>query len=281
MRVILFSLLFLSFKTIEATTFPSVVPLEKPAFALSAAMERLYDQWNPHEDLNNELYSNFKYTPLSGFKKLPYTSRRDPTKVIKVGGLYHVWYTRRTSTCDPVGLKNATDFKPATDWDLADIWHATSTNGIDWVESDSPAVKRPPTPEYGSRSICTPGILVWKGMYYLYFQAYAPMVGGQAYCPVRVAYADNPFGPWTHHPDPVILPGEQGTWNNIKINDPCPIVFNGRIAVYYKGAPVERGNEYIIRMQGVSFADDPLGPFEASSLNPVINSGHETCMFPW
>lgn len=274
-------LLFSCFTSVYAETFPSVVPIEKPSFELSAAMERLYDQWNPHEDLNNELYSNFKYTPLNGFEKIPFTSRRDPTKVIKVGDQYHVWYTRRTSSCDPVGLKNATDTVPATDWDLADIWHATSTNGIDWVESKSPAVERPPKPEYGSRSICTPGILIWKGKYYLYFQAYAPMVGGQAYCPVRVAYADSPFGPWTHHPEPVILPGAKGTWNNIKINDPCPVVLNGRILIYYKGAPVERGNEYLIRMQGVSFADHPLGPFEASSINPVINSGHETCMFPW
>ena len=85
----------------------------------------------------------------------------------------------------------------------------------------------------------------------------------------------------SYHPEPVILPGEKGTWNNIKINDPCPVVLNGRILIYYKGAPVERGNEYLIRMQGVSFADHPLGPFEASSINPVINSGHETCMFPW
>ena len=281
MRVILYIFSYLSINLVNASTFPGVVPFEKPDFALSAAMQRLYDQWNPHEDLNNELYSNFKYTPLVGFEKIPFTSRRDPTKVIKVGDSFHVWYTRRTSACDPVGLKNATDIKPATDWDLADIWHATSTNGIDWVESTYPAVSRPPKPEYGSRSICTPGILVWKGMYYLYFQAYAPMVGGQAYCPVRVAYAESPYGPWTHHPKPVILPGEKGTWNNIKINDPCPIVLNGRIAIYYKGAPVERGDEYIIRMQGVSFADDPLGPFTASPINPVINSGHETCMFPW
>ena len=57
---------------------------KKPSYALSAAMERLYDQWNPHEDLNNELYSNFKYTPLNGFKNTPFTSRRDPTKVIKM-----------------------------------------------------------------------------------------------------------------------------------------------------------------------------------------------------
>ena len=42
-------------------TFSSVVPIKKPSYELSAAMERLCDQWNPHEDLNNELYSNFVY----------------------------------------------------------------------------------------------------------------------------------------------------------------------------------------------------------------------------
>ena len=56
---------------------------------------------------------------------------------------------------------------------------------------------------------------------------------------------------------------------------------HGRILLYYKGAPVERGPEYVLRMQGVAFSDNPLGPFEASKLNPVINSGHETCMFPF
>ena len=107
------------------------------------------------------------------------------------------------------------------------------------------------------------------------------MVGGTAYCPVRVASADSPFGPWVHYPEPVILPGPEGSWNNIKINDPCPLVYKDKIYIYYKGAPIERGNEYIIRMQGVSMASDPFGPFYESNINPVINSGHETCMFPW
>lgn len=175
--------------------FPAVIPEEKPDFPMSAAMERLYDEWNPHEDRGNELYSNFKYTELNGFKREANVSRRDPTKVIKVDGIYHVWYTGRRSECPPVGLRNATDAKPGTDWDLADIWHATSKDGWNWVEDKQPAVRRPPKPERGFRSICTPGILVWRGKYYLYFQAYSPMVGGQVWCPVRVAFADSPYGP--------------------------------------------------------------------------------------
>ncbi|VGO16367.1 hypothetical protein PDESU_04958 [Pontiella desulfatans] len=263
----------------ETKPFPAVIPNEKPDFPISAAMERLYDEWNPHEDRANELYSNFKYTELN-FKREKNVSRRDPTKVIKVDGIYHVWYTGRRTECPPVGLKKMTETQPGTDWDLADIWHATSSNGIDWVEDAAPAVRRPPKPEQGHRSICTPGILVWEGKYYLYFQAYN-QVGGQEYCPVRVAYADSPNGPWTHHPANVVEPSPEGTWGNIKINDPCPVVHNGRILIYYKGAPIERGPEYVLRMQGVSFCDNPLGPFEASTLNPVINSGHETCMFAW
>jgi hypothetical protein len=34
-------------------------------------------------------------------------------------------------------------------------------------------------------------------------------------------------------------------------------------------------------MQGVAMAENPLGPFVKSPLNPVLNSGHETGLFPW
>jgi len=261
--------------------FPGKMPLRKPnGRALSSAWARMWDEWNPHEDRANELFSNFKYTRLEGFSREANVSRRDPTKIIRVGDTYYVWYTCRRTQCPPVGIEDATDTKPGTDWDLADIWYVTSRDGVRWQEQGI-AVNRPPRPQVGFRSICTPGVLVWKGRYYLYFQAYSPMVGGQQHCPVRVAVADSPDGPWKHHAKPVVLPGPPGSWDNIKINDPCPIVHKGKILIYYKGAPIERGDEYILRMQGVAVADHPLGPFEKSPLNPVINSGHETCMWPW
>ena len=59
-------------------------------------------------------------------------------------------------------------------------------------------------------------------------------------------------------------------------------VYKNKIYLYYKGSPQKGGADgTIIRAQGVAIADDPYGPFIKSSLNPVINSGHETCMFPW
>ena len=85
-----------------AQPFPAVLPKEKPTDRpLSAAMQRLYDVWNPHEDRDNELYSNFKYSRLEGFSREPNVSRRDPSKVIRTGGTYYVWYTCRRSVCPP------------------------------------------------------------------------------------------------------------------------------------------------------------------------------------
>ncbi len=76
--------------------------------------------------------------------------------------------------------------------------------------------------------------------------------------------------------------GEQGEWDSNAIHDPYPLVYKGKIYLYYKGAPGKRGlGGTIIRAQGVAIADDPLGPFVKSPLNPVINSGHETGLFPF
>jgi hypothetical protein len=65
--------------------FPAVMPKEKPAGRpLSASWARMWDQWNPREDHGNELFSNFKYTPLQGLSREPNVSRRDPSKVLRI-----------------------------------------------------------------------------------------------------------------------------------------------------------------------------------------------------
>ena len=85
--------------------FPARIPLKKPVFNISPAVERLYDEWNPHEDRENELYSNFKYSPIEGLERSKTISRRDPSKVILIDGIYHVWYTCRKTAGVPAGKK--------------------------------------------------------------------------------------------------------------------------------------------------------------------------------
>ncbi|MGD8241060.1 MAG: family 43 glycosylhydrolase [Armatimonadota bacterium] len=262
--------------------FPAKLPPEKPTDRpLSRAMERLYDVWNRYEDRGNELFSNFKYSRLEGFSREPNVSRRDPSKVIRINGTYYVYYTCRRTEAPPAGPEKATDTIPSRDWDLAEVWYATSEDGFHWTER-GPTVTRPAKGEFGWRSNCTPDILVWKGRYYLYHQAYSEVIHGGDSCPVTTAEADSPDGPWQSLGRPVVEPGAPEDWDAACIHDPFPLVYNGKIHLYYKGSPgTKRGGENIIRAQGVAIAEHPAGPFEKSPLNPVLNSGHETCLWPY
>lgn len=265
--------------------FPFKLPKTKPNIPLSKALERNYDAYLGPTPQDNELYSQFKYTELKGFDYNNHDgtiSRRDPSKVIFRNGKYYVWYTHRKTKTAPIGTKNAdkaTDEIPSSDWDLSEIWYATSEDGFTW-EEQGVAVPRPPKPNVGWRSVTTTDILEWKGKYYLYYQGFMEVSGKRGDdCPVAVSYADSPDGPWTPHNKIVIPNGGEGDWDQFSIHDPYPLVYKGKIYLYYKSD--FNGQPNLVRMQGLAIADNPLGPFKKHPLNPVINSGHETTMFPF
>ncbi|MGX5856551.1 family 43 glycosylhydrolase [Dyadobacter jiangsuensis] len=152
-------------------------------------------------------------------------------------------------------------------------------DGFSWEEKGV-AVPRPPKPAVGWRSVTTPNILKWKGRYYLYYQGFMEASGTRGDdCPVAVSYADSPDGRWTPYNKVVISNGNPGEWDQYSIHDPYPIVYKGKIYLYYKSD--FDGKPNLVRMQGLAVADNPLGPFTKSPLNPVINSGHETTLFPF
>lgn len=270
------------------SVFPYGLPEEKPSLPMSAALERNYSAYMGARPETNELYTQFKYTQLTG---LDYhggdgtISRRDPSKVIFANGKYYVWYTHRHTPAAPVGGRNAhlsTDEIPSTDWDLADIFYATSTDGFTW-EEQGVAVPRPPKPNPGWRSVTTTDILVWEGKYYLYYQAFSEASGksGGDDCPVAVSYADAPDGPWTAANKIVIPNGPPGAWDHRSIHDPYPLVHDGKIYLYFKSDFGKSDTSKNVRMHGLAISDNPLGPFVKHPLNPVLNSGHETTLFPF
>jgi hypothetical protein len=264
------------------------MPDTMPDFELSAAMQRMFRYPAPRVQ-DNELFSQFKYTQLEGFAYHDgdgTISRRDPSRPILVDGQYHIWYTKRDTAVPPIGAsraEEATDQIPSTDWDLCEIWHATSKDGFTWQEQGV-AVPRPPKPVPGWRSVATPDILVWKGKYYLYYQAFVEPSGTQGdWCAVSASYADSPEGPWTHSLRTVIHTGNKGDWDQDAIHDPHPIVYRGKIYTYYKAAYNKWSkirDKYAVGL-GLAIAEDPLGPFVKHRLNPVLNSGHETTFFPF
>lgn len=262
--------------------FPFHLPNEKPDRAMSAAMERIYTDYATPRPEDNELFSQFKYTELKGFDYNGHDgtiSRRDPSKIIYLNKKYYVWYTHRQTPKPPQGAVNSNDTIPSSDWDLSEIWYATSTDGFTW-EEQGVAIKRPEKPLVGWRSVTTTDILIWKGKYYLYYQGFMEASGKRGDdCPVAVSWADSPDGPWTPYNKIVIPNGAEGEWDQYSIHDPYPLVHNGKIYLYYKSDFDEKPN--LVRMQGLATADDPLGPFTKHPLNPVITSGHETSLFPF
>ena len=264
--------------------FPAVPPRDKPTDRpLSAAMHRLYDQWSPLQDPGNDFFTSFRYARITGIGRDAKVSRRDPSSVIKVGDLFYVWYTRRETGSEPLGIENGPDHLPAVDWDLADLWYATSTDGFDWHERGV-AVARTAPGEYGDRSATTCDILAANGRYYLYFQTFTgPFRRATGdYCDVSMAWADSPDGPWQRVDRPVVELGAPDEWDSRSIHDPFVIVYRGKYWLYYKGAPLEQEpGRTILRAGGVAIADRPEGPFVKSPLNPVVNSGHETMYWPY
>ena len=267
--------------------FPGKLPLEKPTDRpLSAAMARVYDMWTPKQDIGNPFYTTFRYSRVTGIGKDETelsVSRRDPSKVLKIGDTYYVWYTRRRTKHMPVGRFNihqGDEETPVVDWDLADICYATSKDGFDWVEQGV-AAPRAPKGSYGDRSLSTPDILVFKGRYYLYYQTFTTMWRKNDCVNVSAAWSDSPDGPWTRLDRPVVPQGAPGEWDSCAIHDPYPLVYQGKIWLYYKASPVDKSPGNLRLAQGVAIAEHPEGPFVKSELNPVTNSGHETMLWPY
>lgn len=272
----------------QQAVFPHKMPEKMPDFPLSKATQRMFTYPAPRAQ-DNELYTTFKYTRLEG---LDYhdddgtVTRRDPSRPILANGKYYVWYTKRQTGVPPIGAARAaeaTDEIPSTDWDLCDIWYATSPDGFNWHEQGV-AVHRPAKPALGWRSVATPEILVWKNRYFLYFQAFNEPSGLKGdWCPISMAHADSPDGPWTLTGKKSISLGKKGDWDQDQTQDPHPIVYKGKIYLYFKSAynkwPDKR-DKYAVA-HGVAIADNPFGPFQKHPLNPVLNSGHETMYFPF
>lgn len=258
---------------------------------MSAALKRSFEHYEAPRLLDNELYTNFRYTRLEGFDYHNFDgtiSRRDPSKIIFEKGKYYVWYTHRQTSTEPKGREACNDTVPSTDWDLSEIWYATSTDGFTW-EEQGVAVPRPPKPSPGWRSVATADILKWQDKYYLYYQAFDAPSGTfnekkDAYdiCPVAMSWSDSPDGPWTAL-DQVVIPfGADDEWDTRVIHDPMPLVHNGKIYLYYKSGLDKRdANKKHWDCWGLATADSPEGPFVKHPLNPLLNSGHETMLFPF
>lgn len=220
--------------------------------------------------------------------------RRDPSAVLEVNGLYHVWYSRSTGLSS--GFGSGDPEAKTFPWDYCDIWHATSCDGWHW-EEQSVAITRGKPGQYDDRSVFTPEVLAHAGRYYLVYQVVKSPYVRRSYENVSIAVANDPAGPWTKLPGPILSAAQDGEWDtdadnrflvkskgsfdSHKTHDPTLMAYRDKFYLYYKGEPM--GEQMFMGGRetkwGVAIADNPEGPYVRSEYNPITNSGHEVCVW--
>ena len=213
-------------------------------------------------------FGGFSYRPA-----LPYeagVSRRDPSPVVRAGGRYHAWYSR--STHDASGY-----------W--ATIWYATSEDGLHWVERGE-ALGRGRRGAFDEHAVFTPTVMLAEGRWWLFYTAvpepFDNAGGGPAGTATRigVAAASAPDGPWERvGADPILEPSAAAEgFDSHRVDDACLVRWGMEYRLYYKGR--QRGLAPNQTRMGLAIASRPEGPYTRHRGNPVLDSGHEVCVWP-
>tara|TARA_R110002072_G_scaffold81897_1_gene187220 strand:+ start:94413 stop:95591 length:1179 start_codon:yes stop_codon:yes gene_type:complete len=261
---------------------------------LSAASKRAL-KW---PNIGNEWFIEFSdLQPLKG--DLAYEEgvvRRDPSAMIFENGKYYVWYSKSVGTTD--GFAGDIEKDKVFPWDRCDIWYATSEDGWTWKE-EGMAVGRGEPGAYDDRSVFTTEIMKHEGKYYLTYQTVKSPYTVRVKNQIGLAWSDSPDGPWTKSEEPILSPADNGIWkgeeqdrfavekkgdfDSHKVHDPCIVPYNGKFYLYYKGEQMGEEITFGGRQirHGVAIADNPQGPYVKSEFNPISNSGHEICVWPY
>jgi hypothetical protein len=262
----------------------------KLSTASRRALERHYEQ-------GPEWFCGFRKQDLKGdFQYEEGVIRRDPSAVLLVGDTYYVWYTKGEG--ETYGFGTGDPSKKVFPWDLTEVWYATSKDGWEWKEQGL-AVGRGPQGAYDDRAVFTPEVLAHEDKYYLVYQVVKAPYLNRVKNSVGMAMADSPDGPWRKLEAPILRPADNGQWlgdednrfkvkkqgdfDSHKVHDPTLMYYRGKFYLYYKG---ERMGERITFggreiKWGVAIADKAEGPYVKSQYNPITNSGHELCIWPY
>ncbi|ANW95081.1 glycosyl hydrolase [Wenyingzhuangia fucanilytica] len=263
---------------------------------LSAASKRAL-LWDEELVKGNDWFFSYETYDLKG--DLAYEEgvvRRDPSAMIKHDGKYYVWYSKSVGPTDGFGgdIENDKVFP----WDRCDIWYATSKDGLTWKE-EGLAVARGEKGTYDDRSVFTVEIMENDGLYYLCYQTIGGLYNVRTKNQIGLAWSTSPNGPWTKSEEPILSPADNGIWkgeeqdrfavikkgdfDSHKVHDPCILPYKGKFYLYYKGEQMGEAITFGGRQirHGVAIADNPKGPYVKSEYNPISNSGHEICVWPY
>ena len=276
----------------DETTYDFLaIPKDKKLSAASKrALERNYAQ-------GPEWFCRCETFDLKGdFAYQEGVTRRDPSAIITVDGTYYVYYSRATG--ETKGFHTGDPEAKVFPWDKTEVWYATSKDGWEWKEQGL-AVGRGEPGAYDDRSVFTPEVLVHEGKYILVYQTVKAPYLNRVKNQVGMAIADSPNGPFQKLAEPILSPSDNGEWmgevddrfqvknqgdfDSHKVHDPTLMYYRNQFYLYYKGERMGERMTFGGReiKHGVAIADKLEGPYIKSEYNPLSNSGHELCVWPY
>lgn len=120
-----------------------------------------------------------------------------------------------------------------------DVWpgevvvrHLTSTDGLTWEEATPVLLSFKDSPIQAIAAMALGGFHAPDGTWSLYFHTFD---GNDRPGVIGRATAIDPDGPWTIDPDPVLTPGEPGTWDEFRVIRPSVVVVGDEVWMYYAG----------------------------------------------
>lgn len=205
------------------------------------------------------------HSEVEGIGAEPGVMRRDPSDVIKVEGLYYVWYSKGT-------------ISPGYD---ATVWYATSKDGRAWTEKGM-ALAKGKAGSWEGASVFTPNILVADGRYWLFYTGTSREYG-RGFIPdskIGIAVSDSPAGPWERLATNPALENSDNPddFDSHLVDDACLIMREGKYWFYYKGRQLGKGPGQT--QMGLAIANYPQGPYLKHKSNPVIPGNHEVLVWP-
>ena len=207
------------------------------------------------------------YSPAQGLGPEAGVMRRDPSDIVKAGGLCYVWYT----------MSHVSHGYDAT------VWYATSADGHAWAERGE-ALPRGPAGSWDEQSVFTPNILTVEDRYYLFYTGVPKPFNNQGNqvtkSAIGIAVAESPDGPWRKLQDNPVLRCSDNPWDfdSMRVDDACLVVRGGKYWLYYKGR--QWNDTPAHTKMGLAIAPTPEGPYSRFQRASIVKGGHEVLVWP-
>jgi predicted GH43/DUF377 family glycosyl hydrolase len=188
----------------------------------------------------------------------------DPGAVIYHDGKFHMF-------------RNGFNGWPAS----VQIGYLTSDDGLKWTEvSPDPVMFTKDVPYAKVAALASDVVVQDDGTWVMYFYTWNTSSGTQADGAIGRATAKDPVGPWTPDAEPILNPGSEGSWDELRVSAPRVVKTDSGYSMYYSGSQKSNGIHTRIGMatstDGITWTkDDDPATTDAmyAESDPILDTG--------